>query len=107
MGLLSRIRDRFARNDPANTVAGVFPKWQANKPLWDRYDFRLMADEGYRRNVVIYGCVRAISDSTAEPRILVRQKQPDGKFKDVAPDHPLVTLLAEPNPDQSWFEFAE
>jgi HK97 family phage portal protein len=57
--------------------------------------------------VAVMACVRVISETLASlPFLLYRRLEDDGKER--ASDHPLYEILRyQPNPWQSWYEFAE
>jgi HK97 family phage portal protein len=62
---------------------------------WTARNYRRLAEEGYRRNVIVHRCVRLIAESTAAvPWRLMRGGQPVDR-------HPLLDLLARPNPMES------
>lgn len=78
-----------------------------NQALPGVKDFWGLADRFYRRNVVVYAAIRALSRSAAEPEF-VACKLEDGKevVSDPATD-PLAALIAQPNPNQETYEFIE
>lgn len=62
---------------------------------WTARNYRRLAEEGYRRNVIVHRCVRLIAESAASvPWRLTRAGQPVDR-------HPLLDLLARPNPMES------
>lgn len=61
-------------------------------PRWTTRNYHRLAEEGYRRNVIVHRCVRLIAESAAAvPWRLKRSGQPLER-------HPLLDLLARPNP---------
>jgi len=72
-------------------------------------DFNRLAQDGFRVNPIIYGCIRVISTSVAEPTLKALTVDEDEKVKTdtvVAGDR-LAKLLIRPNDSQDQFEFYE
>lgn len=68
-----------------------------------RYD--RLAEEGFRKNVIVYRCVRLIAQNAAAvPWIVFRGRGPD---RQRLGDHELIRLLEKPNPIQGGAEFFE
>lgn len=67
-------------------------------PRWTGRTYEQLAREGYRKNVVVHRCVRIVAESAASvPFLLYRgDKRLEG--------HPILDLLARPNPLQSGKE---
>ncbi len=109
MGLLERLRLRRPSEAHAKQVgilARLIPMWKAGKVLPGTENYRRVADEGYRRNVLIHSCIKEIARTTADPDLQVCRP---GKEGDEEPldEHALLTLLEKPNPEQSQFEWLE
>ncbi|MCH8347968.1 MAG: phage portal protein, partial [Proteobacteria bacterium] len=67
-------------------------------PRWTGRTYEQLVREGYRKNVVVHRCVRIIAESAASvPFLLYRG---DKKLS----GHPILDLLARPNPLQSGKE---
>jgi HK97 family phage portal protein len=65
------------------------------KPVWTPRDYERMTRAGFARNAVAYRCVRMIAESAASvPWVLF-----DGESEVTA--HPLLDLLARPNPAET------
>ena len=65
------IRERLARLIGGRSLerwalARMVPSWLAGRPLPTAHDFHAFAEEGYRRNLVVYACVRELASSAAE-----------------------------------------
>ncbi|HWO88459.1 MAG TPA: phage portal protein [Gemmatimonadales bacterium] len=86
------------------TFGSLVRVWPANVPLTHPRDVRTLADEGYRKNVIIYRCIREMAESAAEPVLIARQT---GSPDPLPATHPLSRLLAQPNDEQSPFELVE
>ncbi len=72
-----------------------------NEPRWSSRNYQSLADEGYAKNVITHRAVRILSESAASvPLQLFRGDQ---KLN----SHPLLDLLARPNPAQGRADFFE
>lgn len=101
------VRERF---QAPSVLARVFSVFGAGTPLPQPADFYRLADEGYRKNVIIYRCIRELAESAAEPALVARRKGAQGIIgidRRNALASELVTLLRRPNPNQSAFSFVE
>ncbi len=91
------------KNQKHQAVSGTQPdKRKASRPVFSRVGpgqavgtplrYDRLADEGYRRNVVVYRSVSLVSRAIAS----IPLKVTDGT--QVMSDHPLINLLQSPNP---------
>lgn len=78
---------------PAVAVTGV---GMAKTTPW-RYD--ALAREGYQKNVVVYRCVKLISEAAAAGHFMLYSGE-----KEIE-EHPLLALLRKPNPTTGGVEF--
>lgn len=70
------------------------------QPVWMERDYQRFAEEAYMRNVVAHRCVQMIAQGAASiPLQLKRIRKRGGTQEQVS--HPLLALLANPNPAQS------
>ncbi|GJL78801.1 MAG: portal protein [Nitrospinaceae bacterium] len=69
-------------------------------------DYASLAREGYGKNSVVFACIKEIAQAAAGVDWLLYQLQPNGARKEIA-THPLLKLIARPNPLQGKFEFIE
>ena len=67
----------------------------AGRPQWTPRDYAALAREGYARNPVVHRAVRLVGEAAASVPWLLY----DGAHEIV--DHPLLDLLARPNPRQT------
>lgn len=68
---------------------------------WSRADYATMARKGYMSNPVVFRCIRLISETaSAIPRLIYE----DARELD---SHPMLDLLARPNPRQAGNELFE
>ncbi len=68
---------------------------------WTRRGFASLAAEGFMRNPVVYRCVRMIAEAANDVPLVVEE---NGQRLN---GHPLLELLARPNPRQSGGELLE
>lgn len=85
------------------SVALFFPPGQG---ISTRTDYSSQANEGYIRNSVVHACIREIAGAAAGVPWLLYSRTPDGRLVEIT-GHPLLTLLARPNPMHGKFEFIE
>ncbi len=71
------------------------------RAVWTPRNYNAMAQEGFVRNAIVYRCVRLIAENIAATPYTLFQ---EGKELS---DHPLLALLARPNPRQSKATFIE
>lgn len=89
-------------------VARLLPGWLANRPLASSVDYKALAEEGYRRNAVVYSCVREISTSMAEPPPVATILDPTAAQRQpLPPDHRISQILQRPNDEMDWAAFVE
>ncbi|HVW94192.1 MAG TPA: phage portal protein [Devosia sp.] len=68
---------------------------------WTERGFASLADAGFMRNPVVYRCVRLVAESAARVPLSVHEGgQP-------LAEHPLLQLIARPNPQQAGAELFE
>ncbi len=84
------VAEKSSKVGPLLTVTGPgLPRWTPR-----RYD--MLAEEGFRRNVVAYRCITLIAEAASTiPLVLY-----DDSGAELS-NHPLLQLLARPNPRQS------
>lgn len=75
--------------------AALFAVSGLGRPAWTPRDYTALAREGFQRNAVVHRCVRLIAESAASVPLLLR----DGRREYDA--HPLLALLARPNPREA------
>ncbi|MGB0935414.1 MAG: phage portal protein [Alphaproteobacteria bacterium] len=78
----------------SSRVAPIIALDKVGKPVWTPRRYDALAEEGYKKNVIVYRCVNLITRSAASvPWKLYR------KNKEMV-NHPLLDLLHTPNPRQ-------
>ena len=84
------------------SALALVPSWQVGVEQAPPVDLAKFAREGYRRNELVYACIREIATTAAEVQLCIR----DARGAPL-PDHPAQRLLNRPNPQQSAFELWE
>jgi HK97 family phage portal protein len=69
---------------------------------WSKREYAAFADEGYRKNVIAYQAINKTAMAVATIPWVVRR--PNG---DELTEHPLLSLIENPNPMQSRYEFLQ
>lgn len=88
----------FRREEKASKTHGLYVVGNA-QATWSDRTYRAFADEGYQRNVVAYQAINRIAEAVSSVNWLVFNG------KDELTEHPLLSLLARPNPMQSGSEY--
>jgi len=72
------------------------------KPRWTPRRYDALAEEGYKKNVIVWRCVSEVARASAGiPWLLFDQDHQEHE------QHPLLTLLRQPNPMQSGVQFLQ
>lgn len=85
-------RPKAETKESATGAAMVMNPGQA---AWSNRDYAAFADEGYRRNVVAYQAINKIADAVASVKWTAWRGEQE------LMEHPILDLLADPNPLQS------
>lgn len=92
---------QFFRRAPEVKASGAAPllvQFGAQQPRFTPRQFDRLADEGYRKNVIAYRCIKLISQNAAAvPWVVYAGK---GARRRRVDNHPLLDLLQQPNPMQ-------
>jgi len=102
--MLNMLAPRRAPSAPAtkSTLAGpCFAFDRLGSPAWAPRDYAAFAREGFMQNAVLYRSVRMIAEAAASVPLLLYQGT------DEIADHPLLRLLARPNPGSSTPDLLE
>lgn len=70
-------------------------------PVWTPRDYASLARAAFEKNVVAYRCIRLVAEAAAATPLVL------GAEGRTLSEHPLLALLARPNPEQSGAEFLE
>lgn len=99
-----RFRDFFARRRQKAVMVNLIDMWAAMRPLADLWDIKKFADEGYRRNSLIFACICIKATSFMGPDLYAYAQQGDEEVR-LPNDHMLSQILARPNKRDSQSAF--
>ena len=99
--MLNRLRTFFAPEQKRSAAAPLIAMHSAGRPQWTPRNYAALAQEGFAANAIGYRAVRMIAEAAASLPCLVY----DGEAKSTL--HPLLALLAKPNPGQPGREIFE
>ena len=86
----------FGVRRKGSSARSLFTFNQPGQAVWSARRFDAFADEGYRRNVIAYSAINMVAGAAASlPWRLFRIS---GARRDTVAEHPLLALLARPNP---------
>ncbi len=83
----------------------LFETWRTNIAQWPSSNYRVLAQEGYGKNALVYACIREITGSVSEAPYSVGVEA--DKVMVPVLDHPAYELLQNPNDDMTGFDFWE
>ena len=96
---------RRARQEPpeqkASRTGALLALFAEGRARWTPRDYAQLAREGYQRNPVAYRCVRMVAEAIAGLPLVLMQGSRE------LDAHPLLDLLARPNPRQAGAELLE
>ena len=102
MSLISRLFGRTPAPQVKYSLAGVANSWiYQQQVVWTDRRFEDLVRESYIRNAIAYRCVKLIASAAASVPWVLRKK-----FKEKY-EHPLLDLLAKPNPVTGGHAFME
>lgn len=85
----------------ASAAKALIALHRLGAPTWTPRDYASLARAGYERNVIAYRCIRLVAEAAGAAPLRVVE----GGVAQA--DHPLLTLLARPNPEQSGGQLLE
>jgi HK97 family phage portal protein len=95
---------RLTRSRPDVKAARGFAAaafYAVGRPLWTPRDYGALAREGFQKNAVVHRAVRLVAESAATLPLVLAEGG-----REVA-DHPLMALLARPNPREGGARLLE
>ena len=99
----------ISATQPAQTKASATRQLMAwmrpGQAVWTPRNYEALARTGFERNVIAYRAIRMIAEAAASAPIKLCTNSQDGP--QLVSDHPLLTLLDRPNPEQSRTELLE
>lgn len=99
MNLIQRFGAALMGGYEAKSAAAMVPTWQNGLPVYSDSNYLALARNGYKRNELIYTCVDYRAKSAANTVLQLFTK---GVLME---SHPVLSLLAQPNPIQSEYDF--
>ncbi|MZH02496.1 MAG: phage portal protein, partial [Nitrospinae bacterium] len=78
----------------------------AGQGVTSKTDYASLAKEGFTQNSVVFSCVKEIASASAGVPWVLFQKLPGGERREFF-QHPLLDLIARPNPLQGKYELIE
>ena len=100
-------RNLFARSAPArldekaSRTGALVALFSQGRPRWTPRDYAALAREGYAKNPIAYRSVRMIAEAAAHVALLLYEGAQEHD------EHPLLALLAKPNPRQTGADLIE
>ncbi|MCK0196357.1 phage portal protein [Ancylobacter sp. 6x-1] len=85
----------------ASRTGALVALLSGHRPRWTPLDYAALAREGYARNPVAHRCVRLVAEAVGQVAFVAME----GDAEHAA--HPLLDLLARPNPRQAGPSFIE
>jgi HK97 family phage portal protein len=86
-----------------SSASGPLIAWShVGEPKWTPRRYDRLAEEGFRRNVVVYRAVTLVANAAANIPWLLYDENNEELI-----DHPLLSLLRHPNPSQDGAAFLE
>ncbi len=95
----------LVRERKASQAANLMVPFGAGQPRFTPRQYDALADEGYRKNVIAYRAIQLVSRNAACIPFTVYRGRSEGRLR--LQDHPLLSLLRQPNPMQGGAEFFE
>lgn len=101
MRLFDTLFRRIAPEAKASRVARLISVEKIGRPVWSPRDYAALAREGFMRNAIAHRAVSLVAQAAAATPLILYEGRTE------ASEHPLLTLLARPNPHQAGQAFLE
>lgn len=98
---LERAPGKTVREEKASRAGPLIAMHAQGRAVWTPRDYAALAREGFARNAIVYRCVRMIGEAVGSLTWLAYEGEKE------LDTHPLLDLLAAPNPRQSGPELFE
>jgi HK97 family phage portal protein len=98
---VASLRETKASQTKASRLASLIATHTAHQPAWTPARYDALSEVGYQKNVIVYRAVNLIARSIASVPFLLYEGDHE------VDHHPLLTLLAKPNPSQGGNGFME
>jgi HK97 family phage portal protein len=100
--MLTRLKRLFRAPEAKASRAAPLIAWQgAGRARWTPRDYAALAREGYMTNAIVYRAVRLVAENVAAVTWLLFEGEAERD------SHPLLDLLARPNPRQDGAAFLD
>ncbi len=99
--MLNRLKRLLAPEQKRSATGPLIALHAAGRPQWTPRNYAALAAEGFASNAIGYRAVRMIAEAAASIPWLAYEGETE------ASRHPLLALLAKPNPGQQGREFFE
>lgn len=103
MTFVDKLKDIFYRKESQARIASSVQR--LGKPVSTEANYEGFAKYGYSKNLVVYSAINKIATACSGVEWVLYNKK--GNTKTEFETHPLLDLLAKPNPLQSTSEFVE
>ena len=90
----------------ASAVQSLLYNMSLGGATWTPRKYKLMADEGYKKNVIAYRSVNEIATGAAQAPWLLYRKDANGSKMELT-SHALLDLMRRPNPGQGGAAYIE
>jgi HK97 family phage portal protein len=98
---IARLAERLRPATKASRALKAVSFYAAGRPVWTPRDYAALAREGFQKNAVVHRAVRLVAEAAAAlPMTLLEGGRATG-------EHPLLALLARPNPREGGQRFLE
>jgi HK97 family phage portal protein len=98
---ITRLAERLRSGTKASRALRAVSFYAAGRPVWTPRDYAALAREGFQKNAVVHRAVRLVAEAAAAlPLTLLEGGRAAG-------EHPLLGLLARPNPREGGQRFLE
>lgn len=87
----------------ASAVGALLSRVMVNMPAWPGRDQEQLAREGYQQNAIVATAIGLVANAVANVTIELHKGR--GRRARPVDDHPLLTLLDRPNPEQDRVAF--
>lgn len=99
--LFTRPASARVPEEKASRTGALVALFSQGRPRWTPRDYAALAREGYAKNPIAYRSVRMIAEAAAHVPLLLYEGAEEHD------EHPLLALLAKPNPRQTGADLIE
>lgn len=107
MNALQRLGARLLGIKGISTGRAEVAAWQNNKPVYSSFTLEKAVREGYKKNLIVYACVRKIAESLGSVPWQAMQSKGNVWNEILDEEHPLKRLVKTPNANMTRRFMAE